>query len=240
MSISKRRLAALISASASTAAAIFEAWIERVISGLEFPLIIASNHEAGSALAKFRKHPQFPKYVVVDRKEFPKGLAGCEPFNAALVPHLRASGVDVIGMYGFDPFLTQEVLNLTPDIYNQHPDIVPYFGGPGMTGQRVPCARLHFARKVGHDLCVQPVTHRAIADIDMGEIVQMGYVPILDGDTCGSLYARVKIEERKVQIGFLQDLCNGQVQVRNQSPILAHEEAILEWAKQTAIEHKHD
>jgi phosphoribosylglycinamide formyltransferase-1 len=229
---SRFRVAGLISASGSTAAGIFQA-CENGTLDATMPLIIASNEAAGSAFSTFSKRPHI---AVVPRKMH----ASAWLFGRTISEIMRGFGIDFVGLYGWDPLIPGNVIKKYQGrMVNQHPDLTPYFGGSGMNGVVAVCARLYFNKLVGRPTPVEPVAHWVTDELDGGDVVQKGQVHPHPGDTCESLYKRVKVEELRVQIATVQAAITGTLSaIRVDSPLMrTGEEVLLARAKKEALEH---
>ena len=77
-------------------------------------------------------------------------------------------------------------------IINLHPALLPKFGGVGMWGHHVHEAVL--AAKETESGCT---VHFVDGGCDTGKIIVQKKVPVLEGDTPDSLYARIAPEEHK-------------------------------------------
>jgi phosphoribosylglycinamide formyltransferase-1 len=227
----KLQVAGFVSASGSTAAAVYLACQKGQVNA-DMPLVIANHPKAGDKLRAL-DHP--PRIVVISRRDFESRSA----FGEAIIKQLDRHGIGFAGMYGWDPVMPDNVLARLPGaIVNQHPDMPPWFGGIGMNGIIPVCARLNFAAAVGHSAIVEPVAHFATSVVDGGAVVTKGCVEILSNDTCESLYERVKEEERKVQIATVS-MAAGQILHVAEiiSPVEEGEEEILKFSKLLAFKH---
>ncbi len=225
------RVAGLVSASGSTAAAVCKACRDGRLDA-EVPLVIINQPLAAE---KVRAIPDPPKIVLLSRRAY----SSSEAYGDAMLAVLKEHGIDGVGMWGFDPKVPDNVLrHYAGRIWNQHPDLTPWFGGLGMNGVVAVCARLNFARVVNREFEVEPVSHLATAVLDDGDIVKTGYVPVYPDDTCESLYARVKLEEYEVQIVTVADLIDGGLhKMEVHCPVRDGEEGILAEARAKALEH---
>ncbi len=236
MKNSKVRWASLISGGATTTAAMLRALgTHPDLSHVEPAVVIADNHEAGSALSEV---PNSPPLVVVPRADFPKGASGREPFGEAVLKVLREYGTDIVTQNGWESYTHPNVIDAFPRIINQHPDDPRHFGGSKMCGIVVVCARLQFCRAVGRSMFVIPVAHWVTPILDGGAIVGLGRVKIDPSDDCESLYGRVKVAEREVQIQALADLANDRAsEVTIGSSVFPGEQRKLDEARAAAVAH---
>lgn len=125
--------------------------------------------------------------VTIDHRAFPSRAA----FEAALRGTLEEAGVGLVCLAGFLRILTPSFVEaFAGRIMNIHPALLPAFGGKGMYGDRVHQAVLASGARVSG--CT---VHFVTRDADAGPIIVQAPVPVEDGDTPGSLSARVRREE---------------------------------------------
>lgn len=227
----KVRVAGLVSASGSTAAAVYQACLDGRLDA-ELPLVIVNHPRAAEKLRLLRTKPEI---VIISSRGFDSRSA----FGAAILEQLECFGIDCVGMWGWDPVVPDNVLTkYSGRIWNQHPDLTPWFGGQGMNGIVPVCARLNFARATGHEMAVEPVSHWATEVVDGGDIIKSGWTDIYPDDTCETLYERVKKEEHRVQIETVADAIAGRLrEIGIISPVRPGEEEILAEARAKAFEH---
>lgn len=113
--------------------------------------------------------------------------------HEAMARALRDRGARLVVLAGFARILDDgffEVLQGIP-VINVHPALLPRFGGRGMLG-----AKVHEAVLASGATESGVTVHRALAGrVDEGEILVQRRVPVLAGDTPGSLAERVLAEE---------------------------------------------
>jgi phosphoribosylglycinamide formyltransferase-1 len=118
--------------------------------------------------------------------------------HAAMADALRAADARLVVLAGFDRILHLvffEHLGGIP-VINVHPALLPAFGGRGMLGVKVHEAVLASGAKESG-----ATVHRAEpGKVDEGEIVVQRRVPVLPGDTAGTLAARVLTEEHEALV----------------------------------------
>ena len=107
----------------------------------------------------------------------------------ALVEQLRASGVELVVLAGYMRMLKTPMLEAFPRrIINIHPSLLPKFRGLEAwrqaleAGETVTGCTVHFVDE----------------GMDSGEIIAQAKVPILPGDTPGSLHARIQQAEHRL------------------------------------------
>ena len=204
-------------------------------------LVIASRHDAGG-IEKAKAEGIDEKDIVVIRrkgKELPEFLQ----FGEEILTACRKRGVNFIGQYGWLPCTPPNVIEAYKEmIVNQHPGPLepgrPDFGGEGMYGRRVHCARLYFVRTLDvYDPTTEVVAHRVIEEYDKGPVLHRATVPILKHDDTGTLQERALPVEHRVQIETLQMFCEGTVcELTRDVPLLPDEAVpVLNMAKHIGI-----
>lgn len=230
------RLCMLISGGGTTMQAIIRACKSGRLSGVKPVCVIASTGEAKGiekALAE--------GILAEDIKVIRPNKKSPEDFGAQIIEACFARGVDLIGQYGWLPKTPANVIEVYGGMMiNQHPGPLdpgyPDFGGKGMYGRRVHCARLYFVKSVNRDFWTEATAQRVARDFDTGSILKMARTDILPDDDVISLQERVLPIEHEVQIEALEDFARGQVVelVRLERLVLSGEESILEEAKKLA------
>ena len=208
------RIALLISGRGSTAEAIIRACRSGELDGVE------------------------PACTISSRELSPKHFSSSEEFGEAILKICRDNRVDFIGQYGWMVKTPPNVIEAYKDMMvNQHNGPLPEFGGEGMYGRRVSCARLLFVHQTNHDFWTEAVSQRVAIKFDEGAVLKARRVPILPEDTVEALAARLLPVEHQVQIETLRDFVNGTVkEVRREIPLVRPgEEAILAEVKKEAI-----
>jgi phosphoribosylglycinamide formyltransferase-1 len=237
----KLRIAMLISGGGTTAREILRACKDGRLPHVEPVLVIASKPEAGG-IQKALAEGIAEKDVIVIRPE--RGNPGSPKFGEAILKACREREVQFIGQYGWLPITPDNVIRAYDSmIVNQHPGPLDSdnpgmdFGGPGMYGRRVHCARLLFVRRVKRDFWTEAVTHHVTTEVDRGRVINSARVEILPNDDVISLQERVLPIEHQVQIETLRLYSEGQfLQIRQVRPLIASFELrYLDEAKKTAI-----
>jgi phosphoribosylglycinamide formyltransferase-1 len=179
-----------------------------------------------------------PACVISSRELSPKHFSSSEEFGKAILKICADNKVDFIGQYGWLVKTPKNVIEAYQDMMvNQHNGPLPEFGGDGMYGMRVHCARLLFARRVQRDFWTEGVAQRVAVEFDGGAVLKAGRAPILENDTPETLAARLLPVEHEVQIAMLRDFVNGTVkEITRPEPLMRPgEEAILAECKKEAI-----
>ena len=116
----------------------------------------------------------------------------------------KENDIEVIVLAGFLTVLSGDIVNqYSNKIINLHPALLPKFGGVGMWGHNVHEAVL--AAKEKESGCT---IHLVDAGCDTGKILLQKKVPVLEGDTPETLYARIAPEEHKAMVEGLILLCD--------------------------------
>ncbi|MGZ3425983.1 MAG: phosphoribosylglycinamide formyltransferase, partial [Polyangia bacterium] len=135
---------------------------------------------------------------VLPHKQYPSRQA----FDETLVATLRRHGVELVALAGFMRLVTPTFLQAFPQrVVNIHPALLPAF--PGVHAQKQ--ALDYGARITG---CT---VHFVDEGCDSGPIIAQAAVPVLDGDTAGSLRDRILAMEHRLLPAALQWLAEGRV-----------------------------
>ena len=118
----------------------------------------------------------------------------------AILTLLSAERIDLIALAGYIRLLPAGVVAEYPDrVLNVHPGPLPRFGGKGMYGRRVHEAVL--AAGVSES---GVTVHFVDEEYDRGAVLAHWPVPVLPGDTAGSLAQRVLAAEHVVYPRILE------------------------------------
>lgn len=233
------RLALLISGGGTTMEAILkECRPTGRLYGITPACVISSVPDAGG-IAKAQRFLSEDDVLFAGRKNF----ATSEEFGKTIITACRERGVDWIGQYGWMPMTPRNVIEAFDGrMINQHPGPVrpgqPGFGGKGMYGRRVHCARLNFVRRTRRDYWTESTAQRVHPEFDEGEVIKIGRVTIRQNDSTESLQQRVLPVEHETQIQALMDVMHRCVApVQGLEPLIRPgEEELLEHVKRAAIE----
>jgi phosphoribosylglycinamide formyltransferase-1 len=133
-----------------------------------------------------------------------RGFATREDFDAELARVVDGFQPDALALAGFMRILTpQFVQHFEGRMVNVHPSLLPAFTGLH-THQR--------AIDAGCKLAGATV-HFVTAELDHGPIIAQAVVPVLPGDTAGSLSARVLVQEHRIYPQAVGWLVKGQLRV---------------------------
>ena len=115
-----------------------------------------------------------------------------------LVRMLRDAGVELVALAGFMRVLKAPMLNAFPRrIVNIHPSLLPKF--PGLEAWRQ-------ALEAGETLTGCTV-HYVDEEIDHGDVIAQGEVPILADDTPERLHARIQMAEHELYPAVIGQIC---------------------------------
>lgn len=200
---------------------------------IEPVLVIASDENAGGIEKARNMGIPRENIIVTHRREFKNATA----FGEVLLLALQQHAIEVITQNGWMLKTPRNVIDaFSGKIFNQHPGPTPDFGGKGMFGRRVHCARLLFTRMTKRALYTEAVAQRVAYNYDEGAIVKKRTIVIHEGDSVEDLQARVLPIEHEMQIEMLEDFGNGMIEEipRDRPLVLPEEEGILAEAKRIA------
>lgn len=108
----------------------------------------------------------------------------------------KEAGADAIILAGWLTVLSGKIIEeFSGRIVNLHPALLPKFGGVGMWGHHV-----HEAVLAAHEKESGCTIHLVDAGCDTGKILVQKKVPVLEGDTPDSLYARIAPNEHEAMV----------------------------------------
>jgi formyltetrahydrofolate-dependent phosphoribosylglycinamide formyltransferase len=176
-----KRIGVLASGGGSNLAALYHhlrSLSERGAKRAEVPeiVLVASDHERAGALERAREWG-------VSRAVLAARGADAEHLEQLLREHR----VDLIVLAGYLRLVPRSVVRAYRGrIINVHPALLPAYGGAGMYGQRVHRAVIEQGARVSG-----ATVHFVDEEYDRGPIIAQWPVPVLPGDTPGTLAARV-------------------------------------------------
>lgn len=235
----KLRLGMLISGGGTTMASILESCKTGKLAQCIDPVIVIASNSSAKGLSKAHDAGISSENLhVIDPIIHGAG------FGTKLLHELTARNVDIVGQYGWLPRTPLEVIQRFPNaMINQHPGPLDIgredFGGKGMYGRRVHCARLLFVRRTKRDSWTEVVAQLVDPEFDKGQVIAQSVVIISSDDTVETLQARALEMEHEVQIkalGIMAKCFGGTIPTeRRDGPLIrSDEEAILAECKQTA------
>ncbi|MDO8444358.1 MAG: formyltransferase family protein [bacterium] len=213
LNLSGRRFAALVSGGGSTMKRIGDACLWGKLNNLiELVLVVASKPGIG-AIEKARELGLPDDRIHVCN---PRDYSTPKAFGQAIIGLFRRWGIEQIGQHGWLPLTPENVIEAYDGhIINQHPGPLdtgfPDFGGPGMYGRRVHCARLLYIQQTGRseDLFTEATAHRVTPEFDRGSIIGWTSMPIRPDDTVESIQKVLLSAEHQLQIDVLEKVALG-------------------------------
>jgi phosphoribosylglycinamide formyltransferase 1 len=159
------------------------------------PVVVLSNDSGAGGLE--RAAAMGIPVTVVDHRRFGSDRAG---FEAALGAALEPHAPDLICLAGFMRILTPGFIGPRAGrILNIHPSLLPKY--PGL--------HTHARAIAAGDAEAGATVHEVTADLDAGPILGQARVPVLPGDTAGSLAARVLLQEHLLYPAVLRRVVDG-------------------------------
>ena len=123
-----------------------------------------------------------------------------DDYDRALAKELQARDVGLVCLAGFMRLIGEPLREAFPNrILNIHPSLLPAF--PGLDAQQ---------QAIDHGVKVSGVTvHLVTAELDGGPIVVQRAVPVMPGDTAGTLAARILEQEHLAYPEAVQMILDG-------------------------------
>jgi phosphoribosylglycinamide formyltransferase-1 len=139
-----------------------------------------------------------------------RGFVGTrEEYDARTLSVLEGAGVDLVCLAGYMRILTPALVRaFRGRMLNIHPALLPKFGGPGFYGHHVHEAVLKAGEKESG-----ATVHFVVEETDAGPILLQGRVPVLPGDTPGTLAARVLEVEHRIYPEAVRWVCADRVRI---------------------------
>jgi phosphoribosylglycinamide formyltransferase 1 len=199
MTMSRKRVAVLISGRGSNMAALIEAAKDRTYPA-EIGLVVSNRPDAGGLLVA---RAEGIATEVVDHAQFGKDRAG---FERALQATLMQHRIDIVCLAGFMRLLTPDFVNRWQGrMLNIHPALLPAFKGLDTHKRALEAgAKIHGAS-----------VHFVSAEMDSGPIVAQAAVAVRDGDDEATLAARVLKVEHRIYPLALKLLAEGRIRVEH-------------------------
>jgi len=187
------RLGILISGRGSN----FEAIANSIARGrLEAEIAVVISNRPGAGGLEIARERGIPSKVIPSR-----GLDR-EEYDRLLIAELRAHDVELVCLAGFMRLLSADFVRAFPNrVVNIHPSLLPAF--PGLDGQK---QALDYGVRIAG--CT---VHFVDEFLDSGPILLQAAVPVLDGDTVGSLSARILAQEHAVYSQAIQLIAEDRV-----------------------------
>ena len=133
-----------------------------------------------------------------------------EDAERTYIQKLQEARVDLIVLAGFMRILKGDFLRAFHErVVNIHPSLLPAF--PGLeawkqaldSGVKVTGCTVHFVDQ----------------GVDSGPIIAQETVPVLDGDTAGTLHERIQQAERRVYPRTVAALARGEIQIKGRQTV---------------------
>lgn len=193
---SKLRIGVLISGRGSNFKALLDASLQPDFPA-EIVCVISNKGQAGGL--EYAREAGIATVVVPHT-----GFASREAFDVAVDTQLRRHDVELVVLAGFMRVLSAEFINRWPDrILNIHPSLLPAFRGLH-THERTIEAGCKIAGCTVH--IVRP-------ELDEGPIIAQAAVPVLEGDTAGTLAARILEQEHRIYPEAVRLIAEGRVEI---------------------------
>ena len=188
----KARVAVLISGGGSNLQALIDA-----AASPDYPaeiVLVVSNRPGAAGLAR-AEQSGLPTAVIDHR-----GFGSRAAFDAAMQETLEAAAPDYVCLAGFMRILTPGFVTAWQGrMLNIHPSLLPLFKGTKVHAQAL-------AAGVRVSGCT---VHLVTPELDDGPIIGQAAVPVLPGDTEGSLADRVLAQEHRLYPVALRRLIEG-------------------------------
>jgi phosphoribosylglycinamide formyltransferase-1 len=192
-----------------------QAIIDRVADGsLDCRIALVISNRAQAAGLERATRAAIPTRVI-DHHEF----ATREAFDGALADALRAAGVELVVLAGFDRLITRVLLDAFPNrIVNVHPALLPAF--KGLHAQRQALA--YGARITG------ATVHFVDEAEDHGPIILQGAILVAPDDTEETLAQRILEVEHRLYPAVIQLFAEGRLVVEGRRVRIRAEPAARE------------
>ncbi|MCO8144298.1 phosphoribosylglycinamide formyltransferase [Rhodovulum tesquicola] len=193
-----KRVAILISGGGSNMVALAESMVGDHPAR---PVLVLSNVPGAGGLA--RAQAMGIPTAVVDHRPFGRDRAA---FEAALQAELDRAAPDILCLAGFMRVLTEGFVTAWAGrMLNIHPSLLPKYRGLDTHARAIAAGDTQAGCSV----------HEVTAELDGGPILGQARVPILPGDTAGTLAARVLPMEHLLYPAVLRRFAEG-----DKSPVL--------------------
>ncbi|MCH8685302.1 phosphoribosylglycinamide formyltransferase [Pedomonas mirosovicensis] len=192
----KLRIGVLISGRGSNFKALLDA-TQQPDFPAEIVCVISNKGQAGGL--EYARAAGIPAIVISHT-----GFASREAFDITVDDQLRRHQVDIVCLAGFMRVLSAEFINRWPDrILNIHPSLLPAFRG------------LHTHEKTLEAGCkiAGCTVHIVRPALDEGPILAQAAVPVLEGDSPGTLAARILEQEHRIYPEAVRLIAEGRVEI---------------------------
>ncbi len=197
--MNKKRIAVLASGGGTNFQALLDACKSGEING-EMAVLV-SNQKYAFALNRAREAGV--ETLLFEAPKFKTRTLMCSKISQAL----KERSIDLVCLAGYmmkiEPCLVRSFPNR---IINIHPALLPKFGGKGMYGRHV-----HEA-VIGAQEKESGCTIHLVNEIyDDGPILAQAKVPVESGDTPESLAEKIHVQEHKLYVSVVKDICSGKI-----------------------------
>jgi phosphoribosylglycinamide formyltransferase 1 len=199
----KLRLGVLASGRGSNLEAIIQARSAvRIDAGIE---VVISDRPQSQALEHARRN-QIPATYLN-----PREYSNREEYDAAVLRLLRERRVDLVVLAGYMRLITPRLIGAYKNrIINIHPSLLPSF--PGLHAHR---QVLEWGVRISG--CT---VHLVDETMDQGPIIIQAAVPVLEGDTEGTLEARILEQEHRILSQAIQYFAEERLEISGRRVIL--------------------
>ena len=128
---------------------------------------------------------------------------GRKLYHQRVAMTLQQVNPDLIVLAGYMRLLPSEFIDAMPPIINVHPSLLPAF--PGL---EAPAQALAYGAKM-----TGCTVHLVDAGMDTGPVISQQALPVLPGDTPGSLHERIKLLEHKSLVEAVKAFALGRVEI---------------------------
>jgi phosphoribosylglycinamide formyltransferase-1 len=182
------KILVLVSGSGTNLQALMDAEKQGLLERGKIAAVVSDR--AGAYALERARIAGLPAFTEVPDRSLPKEDRRRE-LSDRILGLATGQGADLIVLAGFLSILEGPVLEAYAGrIINLHPSLLPKFGGPGMYGEKVHKAVLAAGERESG--CT---VHLVDAGTDTGAILLQRKVPVLPGDSAGTLAARIHREE---------------------------------------------
>jgi phosphoribosylglycinamide formyltransferase-1 len=181
--------------------------LERVAAGrLDCAVRLVVSNRPGAAGLAHAERAGVPVRVIDHR-----GFARREDFDRTVVEALRAAGVELVVLAGFDRLVTSVLLEAFPmRVMNIHPALLPAF--KGLHAQR---QALEYGVKVAG-----ATVHFVDADADHGPIIVQGAVAVQPDDGEDDIRRRILAVEHEIYPTAIQLFAEGRLAVEGRRVVV--------------------
>jgi len=182
----------LVSGSGTNLQALLDAEARGELAPAQIAIVI-SNNPSAPALA--RATAAGKPALAIDHRGMTR-----QAFEDLVVAAL--AGVELVVLAGFMRVLTPHFLTRFPGrVINTHPSLLPAFPGMDAPGQAISAGATESGVTV----------HVVDPTVDGGPILAQVRVPVMPGDTAGTLHGRIQMEEHRLLPRIVREIAAGQI-----------------------------